>query len=82
MKCRVLQTAWYGRRLLEPGDLFDAPDDFKAPWAEVVEKPAKAEAKTKAKAEPKSKAEVKPKQGSPEAAQVQPKEKSEATKFF
>lgn len=59
MRFRVLQTAWYGMRLLEPGAEFDAPDDFSAPWAQALEAKAKPKAKAKDKAKAEAKVEAK-----------------------
>lgn len=70
MKFRVLQTAWYGMRLLEPGAEFDAPDDFSAPWAQALEAKAKPKAKAKDKAKAEAKAEEKAEPGAEDKAKA------------
>ena len=36
MKFRATRKAFYNASRVKPGQVFDAPDDFTAPWAEPV----------------------------------------------
>ena len=48
-KFRAKSTAFYGNRRIRPGEVFDAPKDFKSLWADPV---AEEKAKPEKKAEP------------------------------
>lgn len=58
MKVRVTKAAFFGATLVQPGDVLEVDNDFKASWAVPVDAAPAPAKKEKAKPEPKALSEL------------------------